>query len=133
VQSDFQNVQDYLVALTWDHTLMKKASGPFLGGHKPEIDEITEVDPIRENLFQSQIGILCWYVELVCIGIITEVSMMSTHVCLPREGHLEAVFHACAYQGLHHNARVGFDLTHPSGEMGTFIKSDWKPMYGDVK
>jgi hypothetical protein len=26
-----------------------------------------------------------------------------------------------------------FDPTYPSVDMGTFIKTDWKSMYGDVK
>jgi hypothetical protein len=72
-------------------------------------------------------------VELVRIGIITEVSMLSTHLCLPREGHLEAVFNVFAYLGIHHNARVVFDPIYPSVDMVTFIKTDWKSMYGDVK
>jgi hypothetical protein len=38
-----------------------------------------------------------------------------------------------AYLGLHHNARVVFDSTYPAVDMGTFIKTDWKYMYGDVK
>jgi hypothetical protein len=51
--------------------------------------------------------------------------MLSTHICLPREGRLEAVFHVFAYLGLHHNARVVFDPTYPYVDMGTFIKTDW--------
>jgi hypothetical protein len=89
--------------------------------------------PTRENFYQSQIGILRWCVELGHIEIITEVSMFSTYLFLPREGHLEAVFHLFAYLGLHHNARVMFDPTYPTVDMGTFIKTDWKSMYGDVK
>jgi hypothetical protein len=61
------------------------------------------------------------------------VSMFSTHPCLLREGHLEAVFHVFAYLGLHHNARVVFDPVYPSVDIGTFIKNDWKSMYGDAK
>jgi hypothetical protein len=61
------------------------------------------------------------------------VSILSTYLCLPREVHLEAVFHVCAYIGLHHNTRVVFDPTYPSVDMGTFIKTDWKSMYGDMK
>jgi hypothetical protein len=91
------------------------------------------LDPTIENFYQSQIGILRWCVELGRIGIITEVSMLSTYLCLPREGHLEAVFHVFAYLGLHHNASVVFDPTYPSVDMGTFIKTDWNSMYGDVK
>jgi hypothetical protein len=72
-------------------------------------------------------------VELGCIYIITEVSMLSTYLCLPREGHLEAVLHVFAYLGLHHNSRVVFDPTYPAVGTGTFIKTYWKSMYGDVK
>jgi hypothetical protein len=73
-----------------------------------------ELDPIRANFYQSQIGILLWCVELGRTDIITEVSMMCTHLCVPREGHLEDVFHVFVYMGLHHNARVVFDPTYPS-------------------
>jgi hypothetical protein len=74
-----------------------------------------------------------WCVELGRIAIITEVPMLSTYLCLPREGHLEAVFHVFAYLGLHHNARVLIDATYPSVDMGTFIKTYCNSMYGDVK
>jgi hypothetical protein len=103
------------------------------GGYKPELDESPELDPTRANFYQSQIGILRWCLELGRIEIITEVSIFSTYICLPREGHLEAVFHVFAYLGLHHNARVVFDPTYPAVDMGTFIKTDCRSMYGDVK
>jgi hypothetical protein len=73
------------------------------------------------------------YVDLGRFDIITEVSMLSTYLCFPREGHLEAVFRVSAYLGLHHNAIVVFDPTYPSVDMSTFINTDWKSMYGDVK
>jgi hypothetical protein len=38
-----------------------------------------------------------------------------------------------AYPSLHHNARVVFDPTYPFVDMGAFIKTNWKLMYGDVK
>jgi hypothetical protein len=38
-----------------------------------------------------------------------------------------------AYLVLHHNARIVFDPTYPTADMGIFIKTDWKSMYGDVK
>jgi hypothetical protein len=64
VQSAVQNVQDYLAALPVDQKLMKKSSGPFARGYKPELDESPELDPIRLNLYRSHIGILHWCVEL---------------------------------------------------------------------
>jgi hypothetical protein len=60
VQSAVHNVQEYLAALPGDQKLMKKASGPFAGGYKPELDESPELDLIRANFYQSQIGILRW-------------------------------------------------------------------------
>jgi hypothetical protein len=133
LQSSVQNVQEYLAALPGDQKLLKKAYGPFSGGYKPELDESPELDPIRANFYQWQIGILRWCVELGRIDIITEVSMFSTHLCLPREGHLESVFHVLVYLGLHHNTRVVFDPTYHFVDMDTFIKTDWKSIYGDVK
>jgi hypothetical protein len=38
-----------------------------------------------------------------------------------------------SYLRLHHNARVVFDPTYPYVDMVTFINTDWKSMYGDVK
>jgi hypothetical protein len=72
-------------------------------------------------------------VELDQIDIITELSMLSTFLCMPREGHLDAVYHLFAYLSLHHNARVVFDPTYTDVDMRAFIKTYWKPMYGDVK
>jgi hypothetical protein len=73
VQSAVHNVKEYPEALPGDQKLLKKASGPFAGVYKPELDESPELDSIRANLYQSQIWILRWCVELGCIDIITEV------------------------------------------------------------
>jgi hypothetical protein len=133
VQSAVQNIREYLAAIPDYHMPVKKAYEPFVGGYKPEIDESPELDPIRTNFFQSQIGILSWCYELGRIVIINAVSMLSNYLCLPREGHLEAVFHVFAYLGMHHNTRVEFDPKYPAVDMGTFINTDWKSMYVDVK
>jgi hypothetical protein len=52
---------------------------------------------------------------------------------MPREGHLDAVYHLFTYLYLYHNARVVFYPTYPDIDMRAFIKTDWKPMYGAVK
>jgi hypothetical protein len=73
VQSAVQNVKEYLASLPGDQKLLKNTYVPFAGGYKPEIDDSPELDPTRANLYQSQIGILRWCVELGRIDIITEV------------------------------------------------------------
>jgi hypothetical protein len=82
------NVQEYLVKLPGDQNLLMKGSGPFAEGYTPELDDSPELDPTRANLYQSQLGILRWCVDLGRIYIIIEVSMVSTYPFLPREGHL---------------------------------------------
>jgi hypothetical protein len=72
VQSAVQNDQYYMMALPGDHKLMKKAHDPLAGGYNPELDDSPDLDPIRANLYHSQIGILRWCVELGRIDIITE-------------------------------------------------------------
>jgi hypothetical protein len=52
VQSDVQNVKEYLAALPGDQMLMKNSSGPFAGGHKPELDESPEVYPTIATFYQ---------------------------------------------------------------------------------
>ena len=63
--------------------------------------------------------------ELGRIDIITEVSMLASQLALPREGHLEAVFHIFGYLKGHHNARMVFDLTYPTPDMSIFQEYDW--------
>jgi hypothetical protein len=103
------------------------------GGTSLSLMRVLSWIPSEQTLYQSYIGILQWCVELVRIDIITEVSMFSTYLFLPHEGHLEAVFHVFAYLGLHHSARVVFDPTYHYVDTGTFIKTDWSSMYGDVR
>jgi hypothetical protein len=61
VQFALHNVKEYLVTLPGDQMLVKNAYGPFTGGYTPELDESPELDPTRENFYQSQIGILPWF------------------------------------------------------------------------
>jgi hypothetical protein len=52
---------------------------------------------------------------------------------MPREGHFDDVYHLFAYLSLYHNTRVVFDPNQPDINMRAFIKTNWKPVYGDVK
>ena len=63
--------------------------------------------------------------ELGRIVIITEVSMLASQLVIPREGHLEVVFHIFGYMKSHHNARMVFDPTYPNPDMSIFQEHDW--------
>jgi hypothetical protein len=130
VQSDVQNIQEYLAALPGNKKLLEKYPAQFTGDYMPELYESPELDPIMEIFFQLRIGILRWRVELDRSDIINDVSMLSTYLCLPREGHFYTVFCVFSYLALHHIARGVFDPTYTSVDMGAFIKTDWKLVYG---
>jgi hypothetical protein len=53
VQSAVHNVHNYLAALPGNQKLLKKASGPFAGGYKPDLDDSHELDPTSANFYQS--------------------------------------------------------------------------------
>jgi hypothetical protein len=63
--------------------------------------------------YQSVIGILRWAVELGRVDIIIEVSMLSSHLALPRDGHLVGALHIFADLDKKQNARMMFDPTYP--------------------
>ena len=127
------NVVEHLESKGQGHMMPKRAPTPFKGGYQPELDVSPELDSESATYYQSQIGILRWLCELGRIDIITEVSMLASHLALPREGHLEAVYHVFGYLRVKHNARMCFDPTYPEIDMGSFKECDWKTFYGDAK
>ena len=72
-------------------------------------------------------------VELGRIDMITEVNMMASCLAMPREGHLENVFHIFAYLKIKHNSRMVFDPTYPDIDLSSFKECDWKHFYTSAK
>ena len=80
-------------------------------GYRPEIDVSPELEGAEASYFHSLIGVLCLIVELGRADICVEVSMMSSHLDLPCQGHMEELHHMFAYIKKHHNAEIVFDPT----------------------
>ena len=95
VQAAVNNVEDYLKkreeAGDSKYVLPKRATTPIKTTYRPELDVSPELGATEAAYYQSLIGILRWMVELGRVDICLEVSMMSSHLALPREGHLEQV------------------------------------------
>ena len=85
VTAAIANVEVYLAKN--DQVLPKTARAPFPTGYRPELDLSPELEGELFSYYQSQIGILRWMVEIGRTDIITEVSELSSHLALPREGH----------------------------------------------
>ena len=123
VQEAVKNVEEWLKKRS--RSLPRKAEAPFKAGYRPELDVSQELGPDEASYYQSLIGILRWIVELGRVDINLEVSMMSSHLALPREGHLECLYHMFAYLGKYHNAEMVYDPTEPEIPTGSFAKQDW--------
>ena len=113
--------------------LLKKASAPMSLNYSPELDSSVELDQDGMGYYQSLIGILRWIVEMGRMDICMEVSSLSSHMAMPREGHMQQVLHIFAYLKINHNARVVFDPSYPEIDSDAFEKKDWSSMYGTDK
>ena len=101
VQSTVKNDEEHL-AKTWEK-LPYKAPTPLSSNYHPEIDVSPELEEIKASHFHSLIGVLRWIVELGRVDLDVEVSMMSSHLALPRECHLKEIYHIFAYLKAHSN------------------------------
>lgn len=73
-------------------------------------------------------------VKLGRVDIFCEVSMISSCLDLPREGHLKQLFHMFAYLEKNHNAEIVFDPTVSDIDMKSFPKEDWsKTIYANER
>ena len=98
-----ETVRNYAVHLAANYGgrfwLPKKAENPIMTGYDPEFDTSPELDPDTASYYWTIIGILSWMIELWRIHIITKAPLLSSHVALPREGHLDAAVHVMAHIG----------------------------------
>jgi len=123
VQAAVKNVEKYLEIL--GKKLPAKAETPMQTSYRPELDVTEELGAQEGSYYQSLIGILRWMVELGRIDICLEVSMMSSHLALPRQGHLEQLLHVFAYLKKHHNAELVLDPSDPVVDEASFDAKDW--------
>jgi hypothetical protein len=72
-------------------------------------------------------------VELGCIDIVKEVSLLSSHLVYPCEGHLKPALHMIPNLSLKHNTQLIFDPTNPKIDMGQFPQFNWTKFYGYVE
>ena len=113
--------------------LSTNINAPLSNGYRTELDSSPELDGDDGACYQSLIFILWWMVDLGRIDICCEVSMISSHLALPREGHLAQVIHIFAYLKKHHNPDPVFDPSYPNVNIDIFPKHDWTRFYGNVK
>ena len=126
---------------TLEETLQKKGAGcipskaptPLPMKYHPELETSAELNTADTKLYQEIISILRWSVELGLIDIALEVSMMSSHMAVPRIGHLQQLLHMIAYLKKVPKLTLAFDLRHPEIDEQRFDVHNWHNFYRDAK
>ena len=127
-QAAVRNVEEYInkpEMLSKGWKMPHRANTPLRTSYRPELDITPELSPILSAYYQSLIGILRWIVELGRVDICLEVSMMSSHLALPRVGHLQQLLQIFSYLKVYHNAELVFDPSDPCIDMNKFERKDW--------
>jgi len=83
--------------------------------------------------YKEIIGQLRWAIELGHVDILLETSLLSAHLALPREGHLEQVLHIFGYLKSHKQMRILFDSGYSKVKENWFQEYDWFDFYKDAK
>ena len=133
VKNSVQVVKDMLHEDGLSLKVGKPADRPMPKTYHPELD----VSPLLEgdlcSRYHQLIGMLRWAVELGRIDILLEVSLMSSYLASPREGHLEMVYNIFAYIGKHEESQIVLDDYAPEMNEEAFERTDWsESIYGDV-
>ena len=90
-----------------------------------ELDITLELSITMTSYYMSLIGILRRIVELGRVDMCLQVSEMSSYMAMPREGHLEELFHIFSYLGKFQNTELVFDQSDPDIDESGFQKQDW--------
>ena len=101
------------------------APNPLSTGYRPEMDVIPELGEADASYYHTLVGILRWIVELGQVDIDVDVSMMSSHLALSREGHLKELYHIFAYLKARPNAEMVFEPTPIEPDKILFERQDW--------
>ena len=131
VKTAVQNVEETLAKKGLK--LPSKCPTPFTSNYHPSDDVSNELNADGLRYYQELIGVLRWAVELGRVDILLEVALMSTHLALPRAGHLEQVYHIFGYLKQSPRRRLFFDPDYPRISENRFQEYDWEDFYRDAE
>ena len=113
--------------------LCKKAENPFRICYDSELDISQELEIDKVSYLQKSIIILRLMIKFGRIDIITKVSLLSSHVAFPREGHLDAAVHVMDSIYQRYNYRLVYDPSFPEKDPSVFRKHYCSEFYQDTK
>eukprot|EP00957_Ditylum_brightwellii_P126178 9619973-Ditylum_brightwellii.AAC.1 len=102
-----------------------KAEMPMRVSYRQELDITPVLSPFDSAYHKSLIGMLKWMVKLERFDICLEVPMMSSHLVMPREGHMAEVFRIFVHLRKYHNTELVFDPSNHEVDEPAFEQRDW--------
>eukprot|EP00957_Ditylum_brightwellii_P153226 11662452-Ditylum_brightwellii.AAC.1 len=102
-----------------------KAEMPMRSIYIPELDITPVLSLVDSAYYQLLIGILRWVVKLGRIDIWMEVSLMSSHLAMPRKGHMAKVLEIFVHLMKYHNTELVFDPSNPVMDELVFEQRGW--------
>ncbi len=130
VKEAIRNIETYLCQ---HNRTLWKASQPYPSSYHPELDITPLLDEEGINFYQSQLSILRWMVELGRLDIYINVSLLSSYLTQPRQGHLEAIYHIYGYLKAHNTSTMVFDDDYLPWKSADFPAYNWTDFYQDAK
>ena len=123
-QAAVANVKQYLEKHK-EYVFQKGCDTTMTTSYHLELDVTPGLKPRMSSYHMSLIGILRWVVELGRVDICLEISIMSSHMAMPREGHLKQLFHIFAYIDKYHYAELVLDPSDPVIDERAYERKDW--------
>ena len=112
--------------------LPSKCYTPLPSDYRPELETSPELKSDGIQQYQELVGVLRWAVELGRVDIMLEVALMSTHMAMPREGHLQQLYRIFGYFKIYPKRKIAFDFHHPKISERMFKQYDWSDFYRDA-
>jgi hypothetical protein len=109
--------------------LPSKCLTPLQSTYHPSEDVSAELNADGLRYYQELIGVLRWAIEIGRLDILLEVALLSSHLALPRKGHLEQVYHIFGYLKQSPRRRLYLDPDYPIISENRFAKYDWTDFY----
>ena len=100
--------------------LPSKYTSTLSSGYRLELDITIELKEDGLRWYHELIGQLRWANEIGQVDIFLEVFLLSQHLVLPREGHLEQALHVMGYLKVHTKLRLMFDRGMPQFDANMF-------------
>ena len=93
--------------------LTSRADTPMQTLYWPGLYVSMDLSPVLASYYMSLIGIPRWIVELGRVDICLEVSVMSSHMAIPRQGYLYQALSIFEHLNNYHNTEMVFDPSNP--------------------